>query len=65
MFKVYMFSLFICICVLSSVHCHGMILNNPITVINDDYVLDIDTDCDYDPDRDEVYNCKIITKSDE
>ena len=33
--------------------------------IPDDFVIDIDIDCDYNPDTDEVYNCKIVSKSDE
>lgn len=31
----------------------------------DDFIIDIDIDCDYDPDTGEVSNCKVVSKSDE
>lgn len=29
------------------------------------FVLDIDIDCDFNPDTNEVYNCKVVEKADE
>ena len=29
------------------------------------FVLDIDIDCDFNPDTNEVYNCKVVEKTDE
>lgn len=29
------------------------------------FVLNIDIDCDFNPDTNEVYNCKVVEKADE
>lgn len=44
---------------------HAMMLFNPTIAIPDSYVLDIDIDCDFNPDTDEVSNCKVLGTSNE
>lgn len=52
------------ICISTSV-ANAMVLVNSTPVQDRKFILDIDVDCEFNPDTNEVYNCKVVEKSDE
>lgn len=48
-------------------YANAMMLFNAEKVypVPEEFVMDVDIDCDYDPETNTVSNCKVVSKSDE